>query len=219
MYTVSRIGTCSCSARSHEGALDLEARVVAGERGAAEGVRAEEALRDPPVRLAGERHPVALEVARCPARHPRVDGLHRARIGQQVALLERVGGVLLPRVLRIHGRERRVDPARGERRVRVGLGPLADGEHVDACLRELDRRAETGAAGPDDEDPAASRCSAWCTVMSDLAGQRRPRHHRRGRSAAYRAAAGWRSQSSKRVSPSCAPSPGTRLRSVSCVPK
>ena len=45
-----------------ERSLDLEARVVARERGAAEGVRTEEALRDPPVLLAVEPHAVSFEV-------------------------------------------------------------------------------------------------------------------------------------------------------------
>jgi hypothetical protein len=42
--------------------LDLEARVVARERGAAVRVRAEEPLRDPPVVLTSERHPIPLKV-------------------------------------------------------------------------------------------------------------------------------------------------------------
>ena len=60
-----------------ERALDLEAGVVTGERGAAEGVRAEEALRDPPVLLSGERHAVALEVLDAASRALGHD-LHRA---------------------------------------------------------------------------------------------------------------------------------------------
>ena len=52
----------------HQAALDFQAGVVAGERGAAEGVRAEEALGDAPVFLAGKAHPVAFQVVRFPVR-------------------------------------------------------------------------------------------------------------------------------------------------------
>ena len=104
-------------------ALDLEPGVVAGEGGAAVGVRAEEALRDAAVVLAGERHAVALEVVDAAGR-ARGDDLDRVRVGEQVALLERVGGVLLPAVVGVHGGEGGVDAAGGERGVRVGLGRL-----------------------------------------------------------------------------------------------
>src|SRR5690606_250782 len=47
---------------AHEGALDLESRVVARERRAAERVRAEEPLRDATVVLAREVHAPAFEI-------------------------------------------------------------------------------------------------------------------------------------------------------------
>ena len=103
--------------------LDLEAGVVAGERRAAEGVRTEEALRDPPVVLPGEAHAVAFEVLDAASGALGHD-LHRDRVGEQVALLERVGRVLLPGVLGIDGRERGIDAAGGERRMGVRLGRL-----------------------------------------------------------------------------------------------
>ncbi len=73
-------------------------------------------------------------------------------VGEQVALLERVGGVLLPGVLGVHRGQRGVDAAGGQRGVRVGLRPLADGEDVDAPLGELDRRAQPGSSGADHEN-------------------------------------------------------------------
>ena len=132
-------------------ALDLEPGVVARERRAAVGVGAEEALRDAAVVLAGERHAVALEVLDAAGR-ARGDDLDRVRVGEQVALLQRVGGVLLPAVVGVHRGEGRVDAAGGERGVGVGLGALAQGEHVDARLGELDGGAQARSAGADHED-------------------------------------------------------------------
>ena len=114
-------------------------------------MRAEEALRDAAVVLAGERHAVALEVVDAPG-GALGDDLDGARVGEEVALLEGVGGVLLPAVLGVHGGEGRVDAAGGERGVGVVLGALADREHVDAGLGELDRGAQAGSAGADHED-------------------------------------------------------------------
>ena len=125
-----------------EGSLDLEAGEVTGECRATVRVSSEEPLRDAPVRLAGERHPEALEVGDAP-RRSFGDGSHGARVGQQVALLERVGRVLLPGVVRVHRGERGVDAAGGERRVRVSGGPFPDGEHIHPPLGELDRGAQT----------------------------------------------------------------------------
>ena len=87
-----------------------------------------------------------------PRAAPCGDDLDRVRVGEEVALLERVGGVLLPAVLGIHRGEGRVDAAGRERGVRVGLGPLAEGEHVDARLGEFDGGAQAGSAGADHED-------------------------------------------------------------------
>ena len=123
-----------------EGALQFQARVVAGECGAAEGVRAEEALRDSSVLFTREGHTPALQV-RDRFRRTLGDHLHCLGIGEQVALGERVGRVLLPRVIRIHGGQRRVDAPGGQRGVRVCLRPLTDDKDADSLLREFDRRA------------------------------------------------------------------------------
>ncbi len=136
---------------AHEGALDLEARVVAGERGAAEGVGAEEALRDAAVVFAGEVHAPALEVADATLGTLRHD-LDGVRVGEQVALLDGVGCVLLPTVVGIHRAECRVDAAGGERRVRILPRSFPHGEHVHAVFGDLDRRPQTRPSSADDED-------------------------------------------------------------------
>ncbi len=87
-----------------------------------------------------------------PRSAPLRDDLDGVRVGQEVALLDRVGGVLLPAVVLVHGAERGVDAAGGERGVRILPRALADREHVDAPLGDLDRRAQAGAARADDED-------------------------------------------------------------------
>jgi hypothetical protein len=131
--------------------LDLEARVVAGERGAAEGVRTEEALRDPPVLLAVEPHAVSFEVVDATGR-ARGDDPHRVRVGEEVALPERVGRVLQPAVVGIDGRECGVDTASREGCVCVRAGPFAHDEDIDPQLGELYRGAEPRPSRPDDED-------------------------------------------------------------------
>lgn len=136
---------------TQQGALDLESGVVAGVAGATVLVRAEEALADPAVRLAGEGHAPALEILD-PLRGAAGDRLDDRGIREEVGLAEGVGGVLLPAVLGIHGAECGVDAAGCERGVGVMLAALADGEHLHAALRELDRGAQARAAGADDED-------------------------------------------------------------------
>ena len=66
---------------------------------------------------------------------PQVDGV---RVGEQVALLRRVGRVLLPAVVGVHRGESGIDAAGRELGVGVGLRPLAQGEHVDPRLGEHD---------------------------------------------------------------------------------
>ena len=73
---------------------------------------------------------------------PRGDDLYRVRVGEEVALLERVGRVLLPAVLGTDGRECGVDAAGREGRVCVRAGPLAHDEDVDPQLGELDGGAQ-----------------------------------------------------------------------------
>ena len=134
-----------------EDALDLAAGVVAGEARPPVAVGAEEALRQPAVLLACEPGAPAHEVVDRPRRLAGED-LDARRIGEPVALAQRVGRVLLPAVLGIHRPERGVDPAGGEHRVRVVAAALADAEHLHAALRELDRRPQPRRAGADDED-------------------------------------------------------------------
>lgn len=111
----------------------------------------EETLRDAAVRFACERHAVPLEVldrlrgALC--HHP-----HRRGIGEPIALGDGVGGVLLPRVVRIDGGQRGVDAARCQRGVCVGSGSLADQQHIDTLFCEFDGRAQPRPAGADDKD-------------------------------------------------------------------
>ncbi len=129
-----------------EGALDLETGVVAGKRRAAELVGAEEPLGDAAVVLAGKRHPVSLEVfdAACCTRG---DNLHGVRVGQQVALFEGVGGVLLPGVFLVHRGEGRVDSTGGERGVGIRFVAFTDRENVDPLLREFDGRPQARTPG------------------------------------------------------------------------
>jgi hypothetical protein len=93
--------------------LHRQARVVADEGSTPVRVRTEVALADPSVVLPVEVHAVALEVVDA-AGGALDDRLHDPGVGEQVALLERVGGVLLPAVLRVRRRQRGVDPAGGQ---------------------------------------------------------------------------------------------------------
>lgn len=135
---------------SDQGALQFQPGVVTGERGAAVGVGAEEALRDAAVAFARERHAPPFQIGDR-LRGVFGDGLHRDRVGEQIALGDGVGGVLLPAVLGVHRGQCGVDPARGERGVRVGLGPLADHQHIDSVFGQFDRGAQPRTAGADDE--------------------------------------------------------------------
>ncbi len=109
---------------------------------------AEEALRDAAVLFPGEGHAVAFQVVDAQGR-ALGDDLRRARVAEQVTLLEGVRGVLLPAVLGVHRGQGRVDPAGGQGGVGVLLGPLADGNDIDAGLGQLDRRPQAGPAGTD----------------------------------------------------------------------
>ena len=103
---------------------DRPARVVAGVARAPPAVGAEEPLIEATVVGAGERaSPLGqlLDGRRRLARHD----LDDARIAEQVALRERVGEVLLPRVLRVAGAEGGVDPSRRQHGVGVEPRPLA----------------------------------------------------------------------------------------------
>lgn len=114
-------------------------------------MRPEEPLGDTAVLLAGEGHAVAFEV-RYTACGALGHDAHGVRVGEKVALLERVGGVLLPGVLGVDRGEGRVDPARRERGVRIRLRPLAHGEDVDPAFGEFYGGAQAGSSYADDED-------------------------------------------------------------------
>jgi hypothetical protein len=142
-------------------ALDLQPGVVARERGPAIGVRAEEPLRDPAVALAGERHPVPLQVVD-PAGRALGHDPHRDRVREQVALLQGVGRVLLPAVVGIHRGQCRVDPAGRQRRVRVGPRTLAHGKYFDPLLGQLDRGPQARSPGPDHQDRGGELMFSRC---------------------------------------------------------
>ena len=135
---------------TNEGALDLQARVISGESGAAPGVGAEEALRDPTVVLLREVHSISLQVGDafgCALG----DDLDGAGVGEVIGFLDRIGRVLLPRVLGVDGGQCGVDAAGGERGVCVFLRALAHGEDIAPCFGDFDRGAQARSTGADDE--------------------------------------------------------------------
>jgi hypothetical protein len=123
---------------------------VAGVAGAPPAVRAEEALVETAV---GEPRERAAPVGELLHRGGSLAGekLHDLRVGEEVALAERVREVLLPRVLGVARAERGVDAAGGEHGVRVPAGALADHVHVGPGLGGGDGGAQAGAAGADDQ--------------------------------------------------------------------
>ena len=145
---------------AHERALDLAAGVVAGEAGAAVGVRAEVALGEPAVWLAGEAGAVGDEILDGGGRLAG-EQLDDRGVGEVVGLGDRVGGVLLPGVLGVHGAQRGVDAAGGEHGVRVVAAALADAQHLVAGLGELDGGPQAGGAGADDEDAGGGAAGVW----------------------------------------------------------
>ena len=168
---------------AHECLLDLEPGVVAGEGGAPPRVGAEEALGDPAVLLAGELHAEAVQVLD-PAGGALRDDLDGARVGQPIALLERVRGVLLPGVLRIECAQRCVDAACRERGVGVVAGPLPDCEDVDSLLAQLDRRPQSGSSRPTTRTEVEIwRSRGWVCVVVSVMGSLPER--------VVRGAAGW----------------------------
>jgi hypothetical protein len=124
-------------------ARDVGDVVGAGGGGAAEGPRAELALR-----VAVERHAAVLEPQHL-ARRLAAHDLDRVLIAQVVRALDGVEGVRLPRVV---GVERRVDAARG----RVGVRPdgvdLGHDGHGRPRFGGGKGGPLTGEAGADDED-------------------------------------------------------------------
>jgi len=127
------------------------AGVVAGERGAAERLRAEEPLVDLAVVGPRVRHPPVVEFAEALghlARH----GLDLRRVVQEVPFVQGVCGVDRPVVLGVVRAEGAVDAAARPRRVCVAVPALPEDEHVvDARLRELDRGSGASGASADHE--------------------------------------------------------------------
>ena len=80
---------------THEGALDLPAGVVAREGGSAEGMGAEEALRQSAVLLARELRAPADELVDG-RRRLSTENLDATRVGEPVRLAQGVRGMLLP---------------------------------------------------------------------------------------------------------------------------
>src|ERR1700752_3427715 len=114
-------------------------------------MRAEEPLGDSPVLLPGEGHAPPLQIPdgfrRAFRHHP-----ERLRVGEQIALGERVGRMLLPGVFRIHGGQRGIDAACGQCRMGVSLWPLAYDDARDSLFSEVDRGAQPGPSGPYHQD-------------------------------------------------------------------
>jgi hypothetical protein len=129
---------------------DGAARPVAGEAGATPPVGAEEALGQAAVLGPSEWATPLDELGHRRGSLPD-HGLDHPRVTEAVALLHRVGEVLLPAVLGVDGTERRVD-APG-RQNGVGVEPTALAEHEDLgpCLGGGDGSPQTGPARADDQ--------------------------------------------------------------------
>ena len=165
--------------------LDADAELGGPRRDRAQDRAAGEVARvaRPPPAVGAEESLVELAVRRCArtrtpsaassrtacgrlARHD----LDHPRIAEEVALAQRVGEVLLPRVLGVARPERRVDAARGEHGVRVEPRPLAEHEHLHARLRGGDRGAQPAAPVPMTRTFAVSvRCIRKGYAMEPIA--------------------------------------------------
>ena len=129
----------------------LEAGPVADVGEARVRVAAERALEDPPVAGPVEDRAPGLELAD-PVRRLLGVELGHPRVVEQLAADHRVPEVDLPRVGLGDVAERRGHPALGHDGVGLAEERLADEPDVRALGRRLDRRAQAGAPGPDDED-------------------------------------------------------------------
>jgi hypothetical protein len=134
-----------------DGPQDGAPGVVARVTRAPPAVGAEEALVQPAVFGSGEHTAPGIELADGVGRLAGHD-LDHPRIAQEIALAQRVGEVLLPRVLRVARPEGRVDATGSEHGVGVQLRPLAEDARLDAGPRRGDRGAQAGRARADDED-------------------------------------------------------------------
>ena len=104
--------------------------------------------------------------------------LGHAPVVDVLAAAHRVGEVHLPAVAVVDVGERRGDAAFGHDGVRLAEQRLADQADLDAGRRRLDRRAQTGAAGADDENVVVREFqNPW-----KVSGDRRREGHRIRRS-------------------------------------
>ena len=95
--------------------------------------------------------------------------LDHPRVGQEVALPQRVGEVLLPGVLGVDGAQGGVDPAGRQDRVGVVAATLAHHDDLAAGLMGGDGGAQPGRPRPDHQD------------VGDIAANRGTRHGTRPR--------------------------------------
>ena len=134
----------------------LEAGAVAHMREARVAMAAEVALQDAPVRRAIEDRAPRFELPDALRRLARVQ-LRHPPVVHVLAAAHRVGEVHLPVVAIVHVAHRRGDAALGHDRVGLAEQRLADEADRHAGGRRLDRRAQPGAAGADDEDVVGMR--------------------------------------------------------------
>jgi hypothetical protein len=126
--------------------------MIAGKGRPTERLRAEVSLVDCTLLGTRKGHPPVVEFAQ-PVWHLFRHRLDFLGIVEEMAFIQRVGGVNRPRVLGVVGPQRAVDTAAGPRRVCVAVAALAQHEHVlDALLCEFDCCPRTGRARTDHED-------------------------------------------------------------------
>lgn len=131
-------------------ANQLESCSIADVRQAWIAVAAEIALEDAPVRRAIEHGSPRLELAHAIRGFLRVQ-LRHAPVVDVLAAAHGVGEMDLPVVAIVHVGERGRDTTFGHDRVRLAEQRLADQANSDAGGRRLDRRAQSGTAGADDD--------------------------------------------------------------------
>ena len=129
----------------------LEAGAIADVREPGIPVAAEIALQDLPVSRAIEHRAPCLELADAVRRFLRVQ-LRHPPVVDVLSAAHRVGEVDLPAVAVVHVGERRRDAAFGHDGVGLAEQRLAQQPDPRAGRGRLDRRAQSGAAGADDED-------------------------------------------------------------------
>ena len=128
----------------------LEPGAIADVRQARILVAAEIALQDAAVGRAIEQRAPGFELAHAIGRLLRVE-LRHPPVVHVLAAAHRVGEVHAPAVAIVDVGERRGDAAFGHHGVRLAEQRLAEQADLDAGRRRFDGRAESGAAGADDE--------------------------------------------------------------------